>query len=75
MTIEIPAVGHLITFCDEKTWRDHPGEVVDVEDVTYPDLGGNPQRYVTLGVHDRITRAVVRVKLSGVVSNLGPLLS
>jgi hypothetical protein len=69
-----PAVGHLITFMDEKTWHDHPGEVIEVLDVSYPDLGGTSRRYITLWVLDRITRKVVRVKLSAVVSDLGPLL-
>lgn len=72
--IEIPAVGNLVTFFDPKTLTPaHPGEVLSVEDVTYPDLGGTPRRHITLWVYDRLTCKTVCVKLSGIVSDLGPL--
>lgn len=70
---EIPAVGNLITFVHPRTWRDTPGEVVEVRDETYPDLGGTDRRHVSLFALDRLTRKVVHISISNVISDLGPL--
>lgn len=70
---EIPAVGNLVTFISEDTWTDTPGEVVEVEDKTWPDLGGTPRRHVTVWVLNRITRRVIHVRLDAIVLDLGPL--
>lgn len=72
-TVQIPAVGNLITFMDAATWLDHAGEVIEVQDASWADLSGAMRRHVSLTVLDRITGKLVRLGLGGVVSDLGPL--
>lgn len=71
--LQIPAAGNLITFMDATTWLDHAGEVVEVQDASWADLGGTMRRHISLTVLDRITGKLVRLGLGGVTSDLGPL--